>query len=637
MTSSRLLAPALLLPFLVTALAGCSSSPRGNEPDAGLPDGAMADSGLADDGSVVPPDGSVSDADPPDGSSGTDCVLLARECDGEGAERECTDSGGAPAWSTRACPGGQSCRVDRCVPSCVDECLLGNVEGGRTCRLYSEPSGGFVEPPAGMHTLARRHQAYLRKNHLTNGFIASALFRTPSLTEIERYTGAVDSAEWTGTYLAAESLRLMTTGSPDADANVQATIERLEELFEVTGMPGYMARIWGPVGRDALTDGVGAEVFDGVVSTPTTFRGAPAFYHGFTSRDMYSGVMFGLSMAYDATSSEEHRERIRSVVVTLARELIMDRTDVPVRLRFHSFGSWQVIDQRWNMAHTVLVPDEMVDGHVLIQVGSDESPSDYNSSTLTGAREFLPDMRTVLSQAPVIGGLIPSVPRPGSAIMLSNILRFAMHVTEGVAGREADHDAIEAHYLGRRDEWLPIIQMQQYHNASECYRAYFGQTIVYHSMYNLIRLEPDGPFRTSLQRDVLGARMYEEARGQLNVYFDYASAAMGPPGLLSAAELATATSGLAEFVPPPKLSRPVDNRGAYATSGDCPELSTTPISVGERVPTDFIFQHHPFQLVNPLPHNRHVYAPVDYLIAYWMGRHHGFIEEDSPESCTRWD
>jgi len=488
-----------------------------------------------------------------------------------------------------------------------------------------------------MHTLARQHLAYLRENHLTNGYVVNTLFRTPSLREVERFTGAVDSAEWTGAYLAAESLRLMTTGSPDAETNVRATIERLQELFEVTGTPGYMARLWGPVGRDALTDAVGAEVFDGVASTPTTFRGGPAFYHGFTSRDMYSGVMFGLSMAYDATTSEEHRERVRSVVVTLARELIMERSDVPVRLRFNSFGSWQVVDQRWNMTHTVLVPDEMVDGHVLIQVGSDEDPGNYDASTLSGAREFLPDMRPVLSQAPVIGGLIPAIPRPGSAIMLSNILRFAMHVTDGVAGREADHDAIEAHYLGHRDEWLPIIEMQQYHNASECYRAYFGQTIVYHSMYNLIRLEPESPFRTCLQRDVLGARMYEEARGQLNVYFDYASAGMGPAGLLSAAELATATSGLAEFVAPPKLARPVDNRDRYAASPDCPEQSTTPIPVRHRVPTDFIWQHHPFQLVNPEPHDRHVYPPVDYLLAYWMGRHHGFIEDDSAGSCTRWD
>ncbi|MBW2464709.1 MAG: hypothetical protein JRH11_23880 [Deltaproteobacteria bacterium] len=634
--SLRSVVTALAVFVVIAPLNGCSTDgPPGTGGDGavrGTEDGATPDPTRPTDGAVEPGDASL-----PDGGPGGACTFGARACDSATTERICDDVGGAPAWASSPCPVGQACEVDRCVPTCADECVLGSTEGGRSCRLYSESAGAFVEAGPGMHTLARQHLAFTRTNHLSNGYVTNTLFRTPALRDIDRYTGTVDAAEWTGSYLAAESLRLMSTRSPDAETNVAELIERLAELFEVTGTPGYMARIWGPLGRDRLNDQVANEVFNDTTATRTTFHGAPAYYHGYTSRDMYSGVMLGLGLGYDATSSEVHRERVREVVVTLARELIKERRAVPVRVRFNAFGSWQTLDQNWDMTNTVLIPNEMEDGRVLIQIGTTEDPSDYEQSILSGAREFLPDMRTVLHQAPLIGSVIPAIPRSGSAVMLASFLGLAIHATEGIAGWEADHDAIEAYYLAHRDGWVPIMANRSYVETVDCNDSYFGKAIVFHSAYSLLRLEPEGPFRAAVQRDLLEGELYPEVRGHLNVYFDYIGAAQGPSGLVSAVELETATSELGDFTAPPKLARAVDNRARYAGNSECENQSMTPVAIRDRVPLDFIWQHHPYRLVNPYAHDRHVYPPVDYLLAYWMGRSYGFIDEDAANTCTRWE
>jgi len=34
---------------------------------------------------------------------------------------------------------------------------------------------------------------------------------------------------------------------------------------------------------------------------------------------------------------------------------------------------------------------------------------------------------------------------------------------------------------------------------------------------------------------------------------------------------------------------------------------------------------------------RLVYSGADYLLAYWLGRANGYLDDDAPGTCTRWE
>ncbi len=565
------------------------------------------------------------------------CTIGSLACSGTETERRCEDVNGEGRWVNYACEAHNYCIEDHCEAACVDECALGETRnsGADTCRLFSADSQSFVPTDSGSHNLARNHLAWIDSDLLANGYIANTVFSDTTFSTPIAHTGTVDAAEWTGMFLAAESLRLMETRSPDAEANVKATIERAHQLFEVTGAPGYMARIWAPRGQSALLDDL-YDPTNGAHYT-TTYQGEPAYYHAWTSRDMYSGMLLGLGVAYDAIDSESHKELIREVVVTLAQELATVRTDVPVRIRYNLLGSWQETELTYTMENVVLVPNEMVDGRVFIQVGSNDDPSDYGASELKGAIEFLPNFTEVLGQTPVLGAALPEIPRPGSAIMLTSFIALAKHVTKDVPGREAEHMQFTSYFEANKNTWLDVMKQYAYHNDTECWFQYFGMAIAYHPIYSLLRVLEDGAYKTQVAQQVLAEKMRPFVVGHFNAYFDYIAASQGPAGLVDANALVTTSAQLAGFRPPPKAAIPVDNRGNYPASTECPNQSTIPVDVADRVPLDNLWQHHPFRLVNELVGPTHVYPGTDYLMAYWMGRRYGYVADDGGNTCARWD
>jgi hypothetical protein len=59
------------------------------------------------------------------------------------------------------------------------------------------------------------------------------------------------------------------------------------------------------------------------------------------------------------------------------------------------------------------------------------------------------------------------------------------------------------------------------------------------------------------------------------------------------------------------------------------------IDVADRVPTGFLWERHPWKLEDPGSPNL-VFSGVDFLLAYWLGRYQGFIDDDAPQTATRW-
>lgn len=607
--------------------------------------GVTADAAGFDGRQEIGPDGPGSgDGDlPPDAGPASDgtagpCQAGARACTSTETEKVCQAVGGALQWVEQPCPAHSYCIVDRCEPACLDECTLDaqrTVNGVKqTCKLYSATAKAFVQPGSGTRDRVRLHEAWLQQHLLANGYVASTLFADTTYTGKTAYLGTVDAAEWTGVYLTTESLRLKTTRAPAAEHNVETLVERLHQLFQVTANPGYMARFWAPKGVDPLWDAINNPTSKEFHET--TFNGGSAFWHGWTSRDMYHGVILGYTMAYDALSSEKHRQMIRDDVLTLAQELLEQRVGVPVSVKFNLFGSWQTVPLKLDMQYVVLTPSEMNNGEVTIQIGTDADPSDYNSSEMMGLREFFPNFTTVLKQVPVIGPLLPPILRPSSVMVLANILRLAMHVTEGDPTLAAEHTAFETHYNANFQAWLDIMKTYAYYNQTQCWKQYFGITIAYHPIYGLIHLEQDPARRALLQTDVLAKRMWSLVASHKNLYFTYISAGVGAKGLVSATVLQEAGKQLEQFVPPPKACINIDNSGKYPVDPSCPENSTAVLDVADRDRRDFIWQHDPFRMTPTTVEPRFVHPGVDYLVAYWLGRHYGHLTDDAPDTCLRW-
>jgi hypothetical protein len=66
-----------------------------------------------------------------------------------------------------------------------------------------------------------------------------------------------------------------------------------------------------------------------------------------------------------------------------------------------------------------------------------------------------------------------------------------------------------------------------------------------------------------------------------------------------------------------------------------PGKALDPIDVGARPVDDYLWQNGPWNLTSAAD-LAHTYPGVDYLIAYWLGRHHGFIAPDDVAECLRW-
>lgn len=640
-TAGLLLAvPFLAVPLLAVPLLLVGCSDDGGAPlDARPAADAAAETSPPRDGGDAGGDQATDDTGPPphDGP-GSDsvtgpCKQGARACVSTQREKTCT----ASMWVEQDCPKHSYCVVDRCKPACLDECDLDATRtvGGttQTCKLYSEAKKAFISPGSGTRDRARLHGAWMHKHLMANGYVASTFFSDTSYTKKSAYYGTVDSGEWTGTYLTAESLRLKTTRDPDAEHNVQALVERLHDLFAITKEPGHMARFWAPKGVNALWDKInqpGDKAFH-----QGSYGGKSVFWHGWTSRDMYHGVMLGYTMAYDALSSAKHKKMIRDDVVTLARELLKKRKAVPVSVRFNVLGSWQTLPLKFDMQYVVLTPSEMKNGAVSIQIGTDASPGDYNSSEMIGLREFFPDFTAVLKQTPVIGPLIPPVPRPSSVMVLANILRLAIHVAKDDPALAADAKAFEAHYNANFKQWLGLMKGYTYYNQAACWKQYFGITIAYHPICGLIKLETDPTRRAALQQDVLAKRMWSLVKSHKNLYFTYLTAGLGPKGLVPAATLTDAAKQLQQFVAPPKACIKV-NTSKYTPDPKCPQNATTVVEVADRDRRDFIWQHNPFRITPTTVEPRFVHQGVDYLVAYWLGRHYGGLPDDAAGTCLRW-
>jgi len=172
--------------------------------------------------------------------------------------------------------------------------------------------GLFVGTAAASEADAIAISQNIRARHMPFGVVVDPIFASPDSEQIVGYTRCGDSAIWTGHYLAAEAFRYNVTRSAEALNNVKVALAGIASLLNVTGT-NLLARCLIPVNSQYAPAIIQEEAGNGIYQNTQ----AGYYWIGNTSRDQYSGVFFGLGVAYDLVDNAEVRAAIAPLVTLL--------------------------------------------------------------------------------------------------------------------------------------------------------------------------------------------------------------------------------------------------------------------------------------------------------------------------------
>ena len=506
---------------------------------------------------------------------------------------------------------------------CADACLLGAERGEASCQLWDADAQAWLfEPindgPGHLHNRARVYLPWLREQMMPAGGVMGTVFTDTSFQTAQGYSGERDPAIWTGAYLAAEALRFMSTGAPDAQSQLAETVQTLHRWWNLPGDRGYLARFAAPADSDPVVLSALPEN-DPEVHLNEPYEGELWHWRGNVSRDQYQGVILGYTLAYDATTDPVLRELIRADLVAFAEQL-MQRERRKVNIRTKNTRN----DVTLELENVVYLESEMQQGRPTLEI-------DLESGEVTGhgILVFWPRPTDYVRQIRGFGW-VPEVRLPSQAIQLAAAFQAALHVSAGVAGYEDRHQALANYYERQVGDWLDLAS--GWENTNDCGASYHGLNIAFMPAFTWARLEPNATRRAQIQRDVLQARLWQAVAEHKNSFFAFLYAAQAPEGTELGAIIDVHLEQLAQFPTAPNQDLPVDLRGLYPEDPQCPGQSSIAVDVGQRPAASFLWERQPWKL----QHNgfeQRLFGGVDYLLAYWLGRHYGFIEDDAPETC----
>lgn len=154
----------------------------------------------------------------------------------------------------------------------------------------------------------------IQQRHAPHGLMLDPVFAAPASDVIVAYSRGADAAIWTGHYLAAESFRYRFSHAPEALANVKRALAGIRLLVDLPGN-GLLARCAFPADWPYARSVIEEEQRHGVYYR--ALNGQTYAWLGNTSRDQYSGVFFGLGVAYDLVEDQAVREEVKALVTRL--------------------------------------------------------------------------------------------------------------------------------------------------------------------------------------------------------------------------------------------------------------------------------------------------------------------------------
>jgi len=474
-----------------------------------------------------------------------------------------------------SCAGGRAARApDACADAPLDVPAVDS---------EAPPAWPACPQHAGDMTLSEKAahlDALLPGQHLSDG-----LLRTVTLDEdgeVAVLHHLPSTGLWTAIYLASQSLRYAVTGAPDAQENAAHAVAGLHHLTAVTGAPGLYGRCYARPGFDYAADVAGSPWWHA-----SDAPGYEGWYFNFdVSKDTMDGIMFGYAAALEHLDDPAVLETIRGDVAAFAGHLVENGLTI-------------------------------VDWHGEV--------TEHGRVYATALDDF-----------------------PGfNALLVSSWLRTALtesgdpaleHVYYDCLMRAGDAADCPAWDFVDPGSYMDVIDHQLSLYMGDCQTSYDNIDMVFHAIYPMLRREQDPALAAQL-REILEEDVWDPRDPSLDppvrvsthslyifLYGGLSGAGPEDPELAAAVEDAVCT-----------LRRiPCDRTDPDVAPGDqaehCINRMGDPnaaeiIPVEERWYDNYLWRLDPYEI--PRGHAAVpglVHSGEDWLLAYWVGRYHGFID-----------
>lgn len=452
-------------------------------------------------------------------------------------------------------------------------------------------------PTPGSGTLRARAAEFQRivdtklRPHWPYDALVNLQFTDASMTSVAAYNDPNDSAIWTGVYTAAQAYRYAAAKTDEekneALAAVRKAVYALHKLAEAPQSPGVLARVASP-NCEVLAENCNCSA---KTQTPPCYVTDGVYWLGNTSRDQYTGWFYGMATAWRLVPDPEIRRWIAGDVRTIITAI-----------------------HDWN--------------YVL------HGPN--------------------------------GEPNSGTAGQVHHQMRLSWFLTAATILDEPKYWA----WYREQTQFIDLAEadLEDLANWTNIYFDYYGFNLGYLNGFNMVILEHD-PKLKALYLQMLENELYRYVKNSGNAFFDYMT--MAASDRKSAQTIEQDRASLASFPGPPSVwscvsppHRPLGSRSVRfywlnrllspLVKMEAFPQSKTPYPLDQRCSVNFLWQASPYRescccdcpaSAGSCPVSTYakaycgsaassqsgylVYPGADYLVAYWMGRYYGFLDDDA--------
>jgi len=434
-------------------------------------------------------------------------------------------------------------------------------------------------------SLAQKAAGYdelARNLHLADGLLRTVTLKEAGGTEAQSYHHADNANYWTGLYLASQVFRHAATGETQALENALKAARGLHDLAAVTGKEGLLGRCYAT--PDGLYQNRGEGDPKWHDSTALGYEGWR--FKGDVSKDGYSGVMFAYGVVAALAPPGELRDLVAQDALAVARHLMKE--------------ALTIIDVTGQMT---------------------EHGDLYASSPLG-----FPGFNAVLAAAFLKVAAVAADDQDVADYYYGCLMnRFPVEPC-----REKDK-FYEDPYVDAMETMMGIY-------LENCQENFNNFLMSFLSIYSLTRLEEDDELLTRF-RNLFAHGMWRPAghpypaadqKNPLYAFLFGGGLGIEPDDASFAEAVDQAICNLKRF--PASKADPDVAAGDPAlevcrSRGDHPRAANV-FMVDERHRDNFVWRLDPFEIPQERTGSKTlVWTPEDYLLPYWLGRYHGFIDE----------
>jgi len=467
------------------------------------------------------------------------------------------------------CPGSQEQGTD------------GGVDGGP---IYDWPTCESIDSETTLAQKAAYFDSLARDQHLAGDGLLRCVNLTEDLQSIDNWMHAENTILWSGMYLAAQALRYRVTGESQAQENAKTVVASLRQLTEVTGVSGLYGRSFARPGIPYNYDGSGTVSW--TESPVTEYQGWS--YRNDVSQDGYAGLMFGYAVAVEHFDDPQLLNEIKSLLAEIGDHIV---------------------------------------GNGLQIVDADGQVTEHGRLYHTALDNF-PGFNAMLASS-----FIKTVQQATGDQELDDFYYGCLMQTR----KGVDCPEIEDFELGT---YIESMEDQLFLFLPDCIQNYDNFDMCYQAIYPLLRKEQDPDLKDRLL-GVLRNNMFHTENPEHqsvavigNSLFTFIYAGLTGDGPEDDAVLEQAVDDaictLKKF--------PVEKYDRYIPAGTQTEVCRSRLDepvAAEIIPLDefqfdfYLWRLDFFKIQEEHQENRRrVYSPVDYLVAYWLGRYHRLIGPD---------